>query len=279
MNEVCLSLSPGKPLALHAMGFRPVPRDDGLFDLMAYGKGSPFSGGTTLIYFQNTGTKGKPAFDTPEPVPVGQSTLVRALGMSPGGWSLHDFDEDGVLDLLISGGSGMTNAYYPRRRKLLERQSVSELRSWSWLRHHGQLAGRSEHDLAILGAWSKKRRATHYRSIRLSLFIWEMGDFQVQWRFYSPIIAPDVLESSGKQYIVLSGDMDKIVALPFVLANGDLRCQPAEPLLVNSGALKEAYWVDSVDCVDVTGDGVQEVVVTGNTRPVGSLERHPGRQL
>lgn len=262
--------SPGESAPLRGMGFRAVPRPDGLTDLMAYGRGTPVGGGNLILY-RNIGESGAPQFDSPRVVTVDGHTLTRALDCSPGAWSLHDFDADSVPDLLISGGSGMTDNYWP-----------GGVSPWNGQPYPNSGPGRG---YDIVGNWLGESAITRLFWIPGSrgengelnfgrprqVYVGDM-DYQVQWRFYSPLMVPAVLHLDDADYIVLAGATDQIVALPFTFDGQDVRCGPARPLLREGAPLHDVYWPTSIVTADITGDGAPEVVVSGNPGRVVVLQ-------
>ena len=262
--------SGGDSVTLEGQNFKLLARTDGRFDLLAYGAGTPY-GGAEIICYENLGPLGAPRFAPPKPIHVDGKSLAAALDDTPGPWTLHDFDGDGVEDLLLGAGEGMGANYWP-----------DGVPMWNGKEFPNSGPGRG---YDILGNWlgqpgvtrlywARGRRSTsgEFEFEQTRPVYAGSGDYQVQWKFESPSLTPGVLTIKDKSYIILVGDVDKVLALPVEWVAGELRTGQAQPLLRHNAALSEMYWTNSVCAADLNRDGKDELLLSGNPGRIVVLE-------
>lgn len=254
--------SDGCSVALQGTDFRRLDRGGDRFDLLANGRGTPFGGGE-LIFYSNSGKPGAPEFRAVQTVRVGGVPFGKAVPGTPAGWACEDIDGDGIPDLLISSNSSPNDIYFPDRESF-----------WNWKRAENSGPGRGyDIDGNWLGDrytmrlwWAKGVRRDGVPEFGPVRPVW-VGDldYQVQWRFYSPAMPPGLFRSEEGNFLLLAGDVDRLLALPYEVRRGEVRTVgAARPVLKDGKPLHGVYWASNIITADLNRDGKQEIIVSGN---------------
>ncbi|MBC2596384.1 VCBS repeat-containing protein [Ruficoccus amylovorans] len=96
-------------------------------------------------------------------------------------------------------------------------------------------------------------------------------DFIVQWKTYFYSNA-GVINRDGQSYLIITGDLDKLLALPLREEDDALRCEEAIPLMADDAPIQNTYIIEALAIGDIDGDGEEEIVVSGNPGSVSVLK-------
>lgn len=254
--------SDGRSVALQGNDFKRLDRGDGRFDLLANGIGTPFGGGE-LIFYPNSGKPGAPEFGAAQTVRVGGVPFGKAVPGTPCGWACEDVDGDGIADLLISSNSSPNDVYFPDRESFWNRKQAEN----SGPGRGYDIAGNWLGDRYTMRLWwAKGVRREGVPEFAPARPVW-VGDldYQVQWRFYSPAMPPGLFRSEEGNFLLLAGDVDQLLALPYEVRQGEIRTVgAARPVLKDDRALHGVYWAANLITADLNRDGKPEIIVSGN---------------
>lgn len=251
----------GETLLLQGAQFRRIDREDGLFDLIAGGRGTTL-GARELVYYHNTGSPGNPRWGEPRRVTVGGKAMLDAIDAQQ--WSVGDLTGDGVVDLILSvPDEDYRRAYWPDGLGMwanVERPNSGKGRGYdidgNWLGDHvnvrlfwaqGERSGDGE-------LFFHEPRPIHDR----------VEGFQLQWKSCSAIVTAALVPIDGEPVLVLLGDLDRLLALTFRHDNGDITVDAARPLLKDGVPLHHVNFVGYLDAADLDGDGRAEILISGN---------------
>jgi hypothetical protein len=264
-----------------------VLRPDGMFDLVSFGGNTPF-GPAFLNYYRNSGSIGEPKFETALRKGVGGKSLIGAIGETPNTIAIADVNGDRVPDLLLVAREPV-RAMFP--------DGVSH-----FLDQIHPNAGRGKgYDVA--GNWLGNRlRARVYWAPgqwgkhdelefgKVSPVYFGDEDFQVQWHTDGMNVSAGGITLQDRPHLLLFGDVDNVRALPLEMRDGKLRATASLPLLADGARLQSTYFSASFAYADLDGDGVSEILLSGNPgratvlqgdrpgnfREVGTLNRQGG---
>ncbi|MCC6679322.1 MAG: VCBS repeat-containing protein [Phycisphaeraceae bacterium] len=253
----------GQTIDLAGANFKRVDQPGAMFDLIANGRGT-IHGYSRLIYYRNVGSPGNPDWDEPYIVPVGGQSLKSAAGTDSTMWSVGDLTGDGVADLMVAAPVGdFNNEYWPNGESPwanVERADVGNGRGYdvdgNWL------GSRSNVRLS----WAKGQRDSEDRLTFSTLkpIYNQFVGFQVQWKAFSTRVSSAVVHIAGRPVIVLFGDNDRLLALPYRIEADQIICERAQPLLRGAAPLLYVNFHGNLDVADLDGDGQQEILVAGN---------------
>lgn len=264
----------GETLLFRGLKLEVIPRPDGLFDLITYGGDTVFGNGY-LTYYRNTGKVGDPFFKTAIRKGVNDESVLTALGDAVHSWSLGDLDGDGKPDLILI------------TRDASQQYSPDGVSVWSANKHPNAGKGRG---FDVAGNWMGQRLRTkvywargHWDSANELAFqevqpiYYGDDDFQVQWHTEGLNVHAGVLRLKGTTWLLLAGDVDRVVALPVINTDGALRCGESQPFLENDARVVGTYFNSVFSFCDLDDDGNTEVIMSGNTgRPTVLKGTSPG---
>lgn len=92
------------------------------------------------------------------------------------------------------------------------------------------------------------------------------------WKQTFVIIGMNVLEAKSGRYLVLVGDIDKLVALPLTVSSDDVFCGEPRPLLADGYVMPHSYHIRHLRKLDVDLDGKPEFLLDGNPGTVAVLK-------
>ncbi len=280
--------APGVPVAsLDAGAAFPIPplfrvdRDDGLFDLISTGKGTPLA--DHLLYHRNTGREGAPAFAGIKPITCAGAAFRRAYGAYPA--AVQDIDGDGIVDVLLVRGN-KSAPYCPDAPKSFwggeKLPNSGKGRGYSvngrWLGYESRYivewarGGRGKDNALVFGK-------------RLPVFLGRQ-DFPLQWKGYGGPRAA-WLRLQGKTWLVLAGSLDRMLAVPAHVEGDAIRCGEPTNVLASGPRLTQVYYPNAIDVRDIDGDGHPELLLSGNPgswvvlrgRRMGEFREESARQI
>jgi len=246
-----------------------VDRDDGLFDLISTGKGTPYA--DHLLYHRNTGRVGAPAFTDTKSISCAGTTFRGAYHAFP--VAVQDLDGDRIVDLLMIR-SHKGASYAPDAPKSFwggeELPSSGKGRGYSvngkWLGYQGR----------YVVEWARGSRGKDKALVfgtRLPIYSGP-GDFPLQWKGYGGPRAA-WLDLEGKTWLVLAGSLDRILAVPARVEERVVRCGKPTDVLMSRPRLTQVYYPHAIDVRDMDADGRPELLLSGNP---GSLVVLQGRR-
>ncbi len=250
--------------------YQSLPNADGTFDLFATGKGTIF-GAKHFVQHLNTGVAGAPSFTVRRVLFDGQP-MAHAIEGNITAWALTDLDGDGIEDFL-----------YMRILSVSEK-SVFPYEGGPWTGKEQRHAGPGKgydirgkwlgNELIGEACWSKGTRdAEGVRSFGVSRpVLTSRGDFPLLWKTIGACRALNVLQSDGESHLLMSGNIDELMAVDFKFQEGELICGSAKPVLREGYVLPHTYLVTRISLVDFDGDGKQEIVLDGNPGVVNVLK-------
>jgi hypothetical protein len=100
--------------------------------------------------------------------------------------------------------------------------------------------------------------------------------FAAQWRAGETERALACVRLEGRPVILETGSVDRILALPFAVRDGELVIEDALPLLENNAALRETYFTHRISVLDEKPDGTLRLLLDGNPGRLVVLE---GRRI
>ncbi len=244
-------------------------RGDGLFDLIALDRSAAPD---DLLYLRNVGRPGAPAFASPTRIQCAGASFRAAYHAYPIG--VQDLDRDGAPDLLMIR-SFHSASYFPDAPR----------RFWSGeaLTHSGKGRGYSVngkwlgYESRYLIEWARGRRAEDGALAfgpRRPIYFGR-GDFPLQWKGYSGPRAA-WLRLQGRDWLVLAGDLDRILAVPARVEGDAIRCGRPADVLAAGPRLVQTYLPKAVHARDLDRDGRPEIVLCGNP---GSVVVLRGRRM
>ncbi len=246
------------------VNFQAVPNAAGSFDLYALGDKTSF-GRNNLIFLRNTGKPGAPEFAAaPEVVELDGKPLSENLPGAPSGWQILDLDGDGVEDLLVSRTAAQSSkSRYP-------------FEGSPWTGKVQPDAGPDRgYDLAgnWLGAPSMVEvgfaKGTRDKNGKLSFgpfrpFWSKVKGFSLKWAAHGGSRGLTVMTFGDRKYLVISGDIDRLLALPMTQDEDTFVCGEAQNLLSGDAVMHDTYYAYRLNTVDLDGDGKPEILADGN---------------
>lgn len=241
--------------------FAAVTRPDGLFNLFAGGDGTPF-GQNNVIQYVNRGRPGAPTFAPPQPVRIDGRLFDKAIDGELCGWSFNDLDGDGTPDLIVAVGD----------RKFPYRPDPGSAYSGELRDNSGKGRGYDIEGNWLGGPmisklhWAKGRYDSDGTLTlgELKLIHYRLPRFGVQWVSTASERAMATIERDGQRYLIHTGNVDRIYAMPLTLRDGEVFCGEAVPLLRTGPGIRETYIITSITPCDLDGDGREELLLDGN---------------
>jgi len=249
----------GRPLMeLEPSTYIPIPREDGLFDLIRPGN---------WIYYINTGTAGAPEFK--------ESYSMKFKGAKKNGdaW-VADVTGDGVPDALVAGLVNQAQKFhmypdYPKQK--------------------GPWAGVAQPNMGSLPDTDIQNFrgydiAGNWLGLPVRKYLWwakgafdgngELGfgefrevrcgetDYPVQWQCFGSGMSPVAMDLEGGLHIILFSGIDQAYALPVRGEFGhELRVGKAEPLLKDALPMLSVNHPKAVGVGDLNMDGIDDLVI------------------
>ena len=217
----------GQTYDLCGIRFEAIPREEKIFDMVGNGNATPY-GGNHLVYYKNIGKAGSPVFDEPQPISVDGKTLREALGMTVSAWHIEDITNDGIVDL-FAVGYNRENKYdqWPDRKSVWSgdknQPNSGKGKGYSI---NGQWLGRPDTTILCWARGTKDNKGTlsfgKFKQVH-----YQHKGFAVQWKSESANRAVSLIIVGGVKYLLHSGSVDEILALPIKLKNGELFCEQA----------------------------------------------------
>lgn len=247
-------------------------RRDGLFDLLAEGKNTPY-GKKEIVFIKNTGTEGKPAFGDISPVFFGGKSLKESF-TSPKtykSFSNGDLDGDGTDDLLLIASCNRPgDEYWPDGVSMWKGEYFNSGPgrgydvdgNWLGDRHRLELFWAKGEGVASEGVPS-------FGAVR-SVSYGRLGT-PVQWESYNEVVS-EVLTIGSNRYILLAGDVNRLLALPVSISGDDVVCDRSIPLLKNGADMENAYAYKFICVSDVDSDGFEDVLVSGTPGRIALMQ-------
>ncbi len=252
----------GLSVALAGTRFWRIPRKDGTFDLLANGHGTPFKG-DNLIYYRNIGKAGAPKFASPMSIKISGKKFKDAVPGTMESWAYEDVDGDDVKDLLITSSKNSYNSYFPDGQNFWNRKPCKNSGSDRGYDITGNWLGdKATYLLFWARGKQNSKNIPEFGEIK-KIYVGNM-DYQVQWRFYAPNMIPGLYRQQKKSYILLVGDIDRILALPYHIDQGTVRCGKAVPVMKKNAPICGVYWPLQLKNEDMDGDGISELLLSGN---------------
>jgi hypothetical protein len=243
--------------------FHSVARPDGREELFARNP-AVSQGGNSLISYTKDTVLGA-AFGA-----VRKVMIDPAFGRRIGGWWVGDMNDDGIPDLLAGVIKDDGADYWPDKESMwggLERKNSGKGRGYDvggeWLGEQpasllywarGRLNSRGELEFV-------DRKPVYYRH----------AGFQAQWRDRGPF-AMACIKIGGHPVILHTGGVDRILALPVTLKDGELLAEESRPLLEGDAPLRETFYVQSISVFDEKSDGTLRLLLDGNPGRLVVLE-------
>lgn len=235
---------------------------------------SPATGLTELFFLPHS-EKDPLTFEAPQTIPCGPDS--KPFGLAFEGYALSyfgDIDQDGTPDLLLTK-SESTGSYYPDYPKNFwsgeELPNSGPGKGYTangvWL---GQESVHSFH-------WVRGERTSdgQLRFGAVHPIFQGPKDYQLRWKGYFGAHGA-AMNIGGKPYLILLGDLDRVLAAPFEVRDGAIHCEPPKNLLADNARLLQCYITSQVNVADMDGDGAQELVISGNPGSVAILH---GREV
>lgn len=248
----------------YGVNFQAVPNSAGTFDLYALGDKTSF-GRNNLIFLRNTGNPGAPVFSAaPEVVELNGKPVSESLPGAPSGWQILDLDGDGVEDLLVSRAAAQgSKSRYP-----------FEVSPWTGKVQPDAGPDRG-YDLA--GNWLGAppmveigfAKGTRGKDGKLSFgsfrpFWSKVEGFSLKWAAHGGSRGLTVMSFGDRKFLVISGDIDRLLALPLKPYQDTFLCGEAQNLLADGGVMHDTYYAYRLNTVDLDGDGKLEILADGN---------------
>lgn len=249
--------------------FKPVFNPNGLFDLFALGDDTPYTA-KNIVQYVNRGKPGAPAFGEPVPVEIDGQWVSQVVGKDGlAGWSIDDIDGDGTPDILLAIGE----------RKFPYLPDVGGLYSGKPLPNTGPLRGYDIEGNWLGGPvitrlmWGKGRYDADgvLRFDALKKVNYRVKDFALQWVSFANERAMAVLTLEGKRYLVATGNVDHILAMPLSVKDGEVFCGQAQPLLRGGANMHDTYIIRHITVRDMDKDGKPELLLDGNPGRIAVL--------
>ncbi|MGE4564782.1 MAG: FG-GAP repeat domain-containing protein [Victivallaceae bacterium] len=246
------------------VNFQAVPNATGTFDLYALGEKTSF-GRNNLIFLRNTGKPGAPEFTgAPELVELDGKPVAESLPGAPSGWQILDLDGDGVEDLLVS----RTAAQSPKSRYPFEGSP--------WTGKVQPDAG-PDRGYDLDGNWLGAppmaeigfAKGTRAEDGKLSFgpfrpFWHKVAGFSLKWAAHGGSRGLTAMNFGGRRFLVISGNIDRLLALPMTPSEDTFLCGEAQNLLAGGGTMHDTYYPYRLNTVDLDGDGKLEILADGN---------------
>lgn len=215
--------------------------------------------------------KGVPVYDAGSPAPRPAKAVPRGLDGSPfrcaNVWctARSDMDGDGIDDLILVSGNhlGVDDVYpWARHMHAVQENALSgKGRGYDifgkWL-GMGCIAGirwakgvRCGGDDLRFEPERELLMETPYPDVRAA-FVWKT-------QTYGGIDAACTVRTKTGLWLVLAGDVDKLVALPLAARQGDVFCGKPRPLLKDGYEMPFDFSLRSLRTADVDGDGRPEI--------------------
>lgn len=237
----------------------------GGFDLVALGEGTSF-GANALVQYHNKGKPGAPVFTAEaQPVWVDGKTLDDAVGRKVCAWCIGDIDGDSIVDLLVAVQSDQPSNYWPDGGKAIwngiDRPDVGRGRGYDT---KGDWLGEK---LTTELRWAKGSQDSQgLLSFGKPKTVYDRSpDYIWRWRSWTADRAIALLPKADGLWILHAGSEDQLMAMRTHSVEGNLLCDPAEPVLANGKlSLTDTYFPVKINVADLDGDQVPELVIDGN---------------
>lgn len=255
--------------ALPCERYQALPNTRGTFDLFARGTRSRFGQGS-FVQYVNTGTLGKPVFKVRQVCFDGKPMALALVGLTA--WALADINRDGTEDFiymrtLASGGDTKFpfegSPWTGKKQRYAGRGKGYDIRG-AWLGNE------------VIGEvyWVPGRRGTDgnvnfgiHRQVQT-----DVKDYPLLWKTIGAARAVTLQRLEGKDYLLLAGNIDELMALEVAFRDGEIFCSAARPLLKSGYMIPHTYLVSRISATDLDGDGTPELLLDGNPGVVAVLK-------
>jgi len=247
--------------------FQGIERGNGMFDLACRGDGTRW-GANHLVHYRNAGSPGTPAFNPPLPLYVDGKSLRDALGMGFTGWTIEDITGDGVEDLVVAACKP-DGSYWPDGSSIWDGKLTPNMGPGRGYDIQGTWLGRPTTTELY---WSRGQRdqSGNLRFAGVKKVFYRHEGFGVQWVSYESGRAIGVIDVQGRKYLLHTGSVDQILALPVRMAGDDMYGDEAIRV-VPDDKLLYTYFVTGISVSDLDGDGHDEIVLDGNPGRISVL--------
>ena len=242
---------------------------DTKFDLIARGVDTIW-GNENLIYYKNVGSPGTPQFSTSTVVYVDGQSLQAALGKYFSGWYVDDFTDDGVEDLLVTAYTRTANQYWPDSSGMWDGILTPNMGPDKGYDIQGKWLGLPTKTELY---WAKGQRdSTGDLSFAdLKKVHYRMRDFAVQWISYETERSLGAIEVGGQKYLLHTGSVDKILAMPIHYVSDELYCMDSVKV-ISDNSIFYTYFPGKISVKDIDADGLSEILLDGNPGRIAVLK-------
>lgn len=263
---------------LHGQHFRALRHPDGSTHIYARGTNTPFYK-ENLIHYPLThfNEQGLPQFGKPRAVQVGGHDFAKAV-KSCGGWALADIDGDAIPDLLLSvpkpnstPGEFVNEGYWPDNLGMWQNKPRENSGPGRGYDIQGNWLG-AKTTFQILWAKGKENADGSLSFAATQPVYHNQHGFIAQWKTGERERGLTVIKLGGQDVLLISGDVDNLLALPVTRENGAIILKDARHLLASGPNIHGTYFAHHISLLDSKPDGTCRLLLDGNPGHIVLLE-------
>ena len=243
---------------LEGVRMQPVKSHNGLFDLVSQ---QDKSGKSDFIQYINNGSLGNPDFSLSVPVLLDGKAPGHSLNQNVLAWSLDDMDGDEVPDLLMA--VMRRSGKYQIGGSMWSGKELEDLGPGRGYDLQGKWLGGDITSSLIWAKGARDKNGIFSFSNPMDIYYSQKG-FRAQLKTWEGNRAVRYLKLGGKGYILLAGDIDRLLAMQLTWDEGEAIVGSAVSVKAGDAGLEGTYFVNNISVLEHQEGGETRLMLDGN---------------